>query len=100
MKVRPATTMLIDAAQRAILVLIILGEAEEFRRLKWEFPYFTLVNFEYTGDIFERFGCDWDWRGADWDGTSATTLCNLFAELRRHVQYVRNVEILEASARA
>ena len=94
MKVRPATTMEANAAQRTILVQMILAEAAKFRRLKWEFPYYTPVNFERTGDVFERFGCDWHWRGAEWDGTSARTLCNLFAELRRHVHYVRDIEIL------
>jgi len=97
MKVRPATTMEPNAEQRRILVQVVLAEAEEFHRLKWNFPYYTEVDFEPTPNIFGRHGCIWIWRGADWDGTSAITLCNLFADLRRNVQYVRNVEILCAS---
>jgi len=87
-----------NAVQRMILVQNILAEAEVFRRLKLDFPYYTEVNFEYTNNIFSRHGCVRIWEGADWDGTSSITLCNLFADLRRNVQYVRHVEILCAMA--
>ena len=94
MKVRSATTMEANEAQRTILVRIILREAELFDRLKLEFPDDTEVDFERTGDIFQRFGCECHWRGAEWDGTRTSILCNLFAELRRHVRYVRDIQNL------
>jgi len=83
-----------NAAQRTILVSMILVEADLLDRLKSEFPYNPPVNFELTGDVFMSFGCDCLWRGAEWDGTSARILCNLFAKLRRHVRFVRTVQNL------
>ena len=94
MKVRSATTMELNAAQRTNFVRTILAEAEKLDRLKLEFPYHPPVDFERTGDVFQRFGCYCHWRGAEWDGTSARILCNLFAELRRHVRHVRDIQNL------
>jgi len=82
------------AAQRAILVQAILAEAVKFHNLKLNFPYDPPVDFERTGDVFERFGCYYNWRGVEWDGTSASILCRLFSQLRRNVRYVREIQNL------
>ena len=87
-----------NAVQRMILVQNILAEAEVFRCLKLDFPYYTEVNFEYTNNIFSRHGCVRIWEGADWDRTSTNTLCDLYMDIRMNVQFVRSVEILCAMA--
>jgi len=65
-----------------------------YNRVKFDFPCFTMVNFEPATNIFGRHGCIWIWRGADRDGTSANTLRNLYMDLRKNVEFVLDTEIL------
>jgi len=91
-----ATTMQDD--YRHILIERVHAEARLFRLVKWEFPYFTMVNFETTNDIFARHGCLWNWVHSDWGGTSTTTLFDVYTELNNNVQFVRLQEHICAMA--
>jgi len=69
-----------------------------YGRLKFNFPYDTMVSFETTNNIYGRHGCIRIWRGADWDGTSTNTLRNLYMDLRNSVNFVLETEILYANS--
>ena len=92
-KVCPATTMEMNAEIRGFWIDRIYAIAIVYGRLKFNFPYDTMVQFEHTTAIFGRHGCIMIWRGADWDGTSTNTLRNLYMDLRNSVNFVLNTEI-------